>query len=83
MRRLALPSLCLAGLVLVAAACSGPPPRSMTPRLRPGPSDERPPWLRDLPVPLERYPAPQGWGGDYLAAAPPGFSASGTRSASG
>lgn len=36
--------------------------------LRGAPSDERPPWLRDLPQPIERFPAPQDWGGDNLAA---------------
>jgi hypothetical protein len=53
--------------VLMVAACSTPSSRSMLPRLRGLPSDERPPWLRDLPAQLERYPAPQHWGGDNLA----------------
>jgi hypothetical protein len=43
--------------------------------LRGAPSDERPPWLRDLPQPIERYPAPQGWGGDNLAAQQTGVGA--------
>ena len=45
----------------------GSAPRGTVPRLRVGPSDERPPWLRDLPDPLERHPAPEGWGGDQMA----------------
>jgi hypothetical protein len=53
----------------MAAACSGPPPRGALPGLHGLPSDERPPWLRDLPERIERYPAPQGWGGDHMAAA--------------
>jgi hypothetical protein len=37
-----------------------PPPPSRRGRLRwPGISDERPPWLRDLPERIERYPAPE------------------------
>jgi hypothetical protein len=67
MRRLTLLSL---GLAAVLAACSGAPPRSVLPRLREEPSTARPPWLRDLPPVLERYPAPEGWGGDHLAAVP-------------
>jgi hypothetical protein len=58
----------LAGAICLAAACSAPAQRAIVPMLRGAPSDERPPWLRDLPQPLERYPAPQGWGGDNLAA---------------
>ena len=59
--------LCLAVAVCLVAACSGPAQRSVLPTLRGAPSSDRPPWLRDLPVPLERHPAPQGWGGDSLA----------------
>jgi hypothetical protein len=51
----------------VMGACSAVPPRSMLPPLPGASSTERPPWLRDLPDHLERYPAPQGWGGDYMA----------------
>jgi hypothetical protein len=58
----------LAGMIGVAVACSGPAQRAIVPMLRGAPSDERPPWLRDLQQPIERYPAPQGWGGDNLAA---------------
>lgn len=58
----------LAGMICLAAACSGPAQRAIVPMLRGAPSDERPPWLRDLPQPLERYPARQGWGGDNMAA---------------
>jgi hypothetical protein len=50
----------------ILAACAMAPSRSVLPRVL-GPSDERPHWLRDLQQPIERYPAPQGWGGDYLA----------------
>jgi hypothetical protein len=60
--------ICFAGMICLAAACSAPTQRAIVPMLRGAPSDERPPWLRDLPQPLERYPAPQGWGGDNLAA---------------
>lgn len=59
-------SLCLVGAMCVAA-CSGPSQRSLMPMLRGAPSTDRPPWLRDLPAQLERYPAPHGWGGDHLA----------------
>lgn len=50
------------------AGCFDVSMRRMVPRFLEGPSDERPSWLRDLPQPLERYPAPEGWGGDHLAA---------------
>lgn len=60
--------LCLAGAMCLAVACSTAPQRDL-PLLRGAPSSERPAWLRDLPVPLERFPAPQRWGGDYLASA--------------
>jgi len=66
--------LCLAVAVCLVAACSGPAQRSVLPTLRGAPSSDRPPWLRDLPVPLERHPAPQGWGGDSLAAVPAALS---------
>jgi hypothetical protein len=65
----------LAAVVCMTTACSLAPPRSTLPSLRGEPSDERPPWLRDLPQPLERHPAPQGWGGDHLAAAATGAEA--------
>ncbi len=58
----------LVGVAWVVTACSDVSSRRTMQRLQGGPSDERPPWLRDLPQPLERHPAPQGWGGDYLAA---------------
>ncbi|CAH0173330.1 hypothetical protein [Roseomonas sp. CECT 9278] len=64
-------SLCLAVVAVVVAACAGASPRDGLPMLRDAPSTERPPWLRDLPAQIERYPAPQGWGGDNLAAAWP------------
>ena len=51
----------------VMGACSAVPPRSMLPSLPGASSADRPPWLRDLPAQLERYPAPQGWGGDHMA----------------
>lgn len=57
---------------LMMAACSASPPAGALPRLRGIPSDERPPWLRDLPAQLERHPAPQHWGGDNLASRRPG-----------
>lgn len=63
----ALVSIGLAGAVCAVAACSGGSLRGM-PRLQGEPSDDRPAWLRDLPQPLERHPAPEGWGGDHLAA---------------
>ncbi len=59
--------ICVAVMAFTLAACSTTSPTSVMPRLRGMPSDERPPWLRDLPEQLERYPAPQGWGGDHLA----------------
>jgi hypothetical protein len=65
----------LVGSILVAAACSAPAQRAIVPMLRGAPSDERPPWLRDLPQPIERYPAPHGWGGDNLAAQQTGMTA--------
>lgn len=58
------------GLIVVlgsVGACSAVPPRSMLPPLPDASSTERPPWLRDLPAQLERYPAPLGWGGDHMA----------------
>ena len=61
-----------AGLIValgLTAGCSAALPRGMLPPLPRGPSEDRPPWLRDLPVKLERYPAPHGWGGDNLAQA--------------
>lgn len=61
-----------AGLIValgMTAGCSAPPPLGMLPYLQRGPLEDRPPWLRDLPVQLERYPAPHGWGGDNLAQA--------------
>lgn len=61
-------SLCLA-VVACLAACAGASQRNGLPMLRDAPSTERPPWLRDLPAQIERYPAPQGWGGDNLATA--------------
>ncbi len=64
-------SVVIAGTVIAVAACKDAPPRRMLPTLREVPSDERPSWYRNLPVPLERYPAPQGWGGDYLAMTKP------------
>jgi hypothetical protein len=63
--------LCMAVAAGVVAACAGAPQRDRLPMLREGPSTERPPWLRDLPAQIERYPAPQGWGGDNLAVAQP------------
>ena len=69
MRQIRSLGVCLAAVLGSASACSGPVQRAVVPMLRGAPSDERPTWLRDLPQPLERYPAPQGWGGDYLAAA--------------
>jgi len=60
--------VCLLATGAILAACATPASRSVLPRVL-GPSDERPPWLRDLQQPIERYPAPQGWGGDYLAQA--------------
>jgi hypothetical protein len=60
-------SMILVAAACILAACAPEPPRMLVPRLRGEPSSERPPWLRDLPEQLERYPAPHGWGGDYLA----------------
>ena len=60
---------CLIGTACVLVACSSMLPSSTMPHLQRGLSDDRPPWLRDVPAQLERHPAPQGWGGDYLAAA--------------
>lgn len=60
--------ICLTVTALMMAACSSSAPGRMMPRLESGPSEDRPPWLRDLPQPLERYPAPEGWGGDHMAA---------------
>ena len=68
MRNPGLVALGLAGAIGVLAACSEVSPRGTLPRLRGEPSEDRPPWLRDLPQPLERHPAPEGWGGDHLAA---------------
>ncbi|WP_244408219.1 hypothetical protein [Roseomonas fluvialis] len=68
MRQMNVLSVCVAAVLCFATACSGPAQRAVVPMLRGGPSDERPPWLRELPQPIERYPAPQGWGGDNLAA---------------
>jgi hypothetical protein len=67
MRHSAWRSICLGGLICVVAACAAQSPRGVAPRLPGAPSDERPRWLRDLPQQLERYPAPEGWGGDHLA----------------
>lgn len=67
MRHSASLSIGVVGMACLVAACAPTAPRSVMPRLHGGPSDERPPWLRDLPERLERYPAPQGWGGDHLA----------------
>jgi len=53
--------------LMLLAGCSEAPARRMLPRFMQGPSDERPPWLRDPPQPVERLPAPEGWGGDHLA----------------
>lgn len=62
-------TILMAGLACVTAACSDLSTRTTMQRLQGGPSDDRPPWLRDLPEQIERHPAPQGWGGDHLAAA--------------
>ena len=69
MRHIGLPLLVLGGAACLIAGCSDASMRRMMPRFLEGPSDERPSWLRDPPQQLERHPAPQGWGGDYLAAA--------------
>ena len=61
---------CLIGTACVLVACSSMLPSSTMPHLQRGLSDDRPPWLRDVPAQLERHPAPQGWGGDYLADVP-------------
>lgn len=68
LRQVGAVGLCVVAVLGSAAACSGPAQRAVVPTLRGAPSDERPPWLRELPQPIERYPAPQGWGGDNLAA---------------
>jgi hypothetical protein len=68
MKRVSLLRMGLVLLLGLTVACSAVAPRSMLPPLPRGPSDDRPAWLRDLPQPLERHPAPQGWGGDHLAA---------------
>jgi len=58
----------LVGALGLAAACSAMAPRRVLPPLPSASSTERPPWLRDLPTQIERYPAPEGWGGDHMAA---------------
>lgn len=58
----------LIGALALVAACSPVAPRRPLPPLPSGSSTERPPWLRDLPARIERHPAPEGWGGDYMAA---------------
>lgn len=58
----------LVAATLMVVACSTSSTRSLLPRLKGPPSDDRPAWLRDLPAQLERHPVPQGWGGDHLAA---------------
>jgi hypothetical protein len=42
-------------------------PLPALPRAR-APSSERPPWLPSLPETIERYPVPEEWGRDTLAA---------------
>jgi len=68
MQPVRLRDITLAAVIILVAACSAPAQRAIVPMLRGAPSDERPPWLRDLPQPIERHPAPHGWGGDYQAA---------------
>ncbi|MEJ1936816.1 hypothetical protein WDZ92_42025, partial [Nostoc sp. NIES-2111] len=46
-------------------------PRGTSRRWRFAPSDGGSPGLRNPPQPLERYPAPEGWGGDQTAVVDP------------
>jgi hypothetical protein len=68
MQRASVLRIGLIGALGLVAACSAVAPRRMLAPLPDGSSTERPPWLRELPARIERHPAPEGWGGDHMAA---------------